>query len=134
MKERLENLFLQVQKPARYTGGELNSVTKNKDEVAVRFAFCFPDLYEVVNNGQWTIDKIVELTKDIYRDLNNNGKVDTTEDLFGYLSDPYSNLNAYSYYNICKYRNLFPILLGLKFQRHLLLSFFCLLFSLLHYQ
>ena len=47
MKKRLENILLQVQKPARYTGGELNSVTKNKDDVAVRFAFCFPDLYEV---------------------------------------------------------------------------------------
>ena len=47
MKKRLENILLQVQKPARYTGGELNSVTKNRDEVAVRFAFCFPDLYEV---------------------------------------------------------------------------------------
>ncbi len=47
MKKQLEDLFLQVQKPARYTGGELNSVMKNLDEVAVRFAFCFPDLYEV---------------------------------------------------------------------------------------
>ena len=47
MKQKLENLFLQVQKPARYTGGELNSVTKDPDQVAVRFAFCFPDLYEV---------------------------------------------------------------------------------------
>ncbi len=47
MKNRLENILLQVQKPARYTGGELNSITKNKDDVAVRFAFCFPDLYEV---------------------------------------------------------------------------------------
>ena len=46
-KERLEDLLLQVQKPARYAGGELNSVTKNLDDVAVRFAFCFPDLYEV---------------------------------------------------------------------------------------
>ncbi len=55
----------------------------------------FPDLYEVVNNGQWTIDKIVELTKDIYRDLNSNGKVDTQDDLFGYLSDGKSNMNAY---------------------------------------
>lgn len=44
---KLEELFLRVQKPSRYTGGELNSVTKNRDEVAVRFAFCFPDLYEV---------------------------------------------------------------------------------------
>ncbi len=46
-KQMLEELFLQVQKPARYTGGELNSVTKQPAEVAVRFAFCFPDLYEV---------------------------------------------------------------------------------------
>ena len=40
----LEELFEKVQKPARYTGGELNSVTKNKEKVSVRFAFCFPDL------------------------------------------------------------------------------------------
>ncbi len=46
-KEQLEDLLLQVQKPARYSGGELNSVTKNLDDIAVRFAFCFPDLYEV---------------------------------------------------------------------------------------
>ena len=45
--ENLEDVFLRVQKPSRYTGGELNSVTKNRDDVAVRFAFCFPDLYEV---------------------------------------------------------------------------------------
>ncbi|MBR5134160.1 MAG: TIGR03960 family B12-binding radical SAM protein [Clostridia bacterium] len=46
-KERLESLFLRVQKPARYTGGELNSIQKNASEMAVRIAFCFPDLYEV---------------------------------------------------------------------------------------
>ncbi len=46
-KQRLESLFLKVQKPARYTGGELNSVCKNAEEMAVRIAFCFPDLYEV---------------------------------------------------------------------------------------
>lgn len=43
----LEELFERVQKPARYTGGELNSVMKRKEEVAIRFAFCFPDTYEV---------------------------------------------------------------------------------------
>ena len=42
-----ENILNLVQKPARYAGGELNSVVKNKNDVAVRFAFCFPDLYEV---------------------------------------------------------------------------------------
>ena len=43
----LDELFDRVQKPARYTGGELNSVMKDKSQVSVRFAFCFPDLYEV---------------------------------------------------------------------------------------
>jgi radical SAM family uncharacterized protein len=43
----LEDLFKLVQKPGRYTGGELNSVTKDKEKVNIRFAFCFPDLYEV---------------------------------------------------------------------------------------
>lgn len=43
----LKQLFEKVQKPARYTGGELNSITKDCKNVSVRFAFCFPDLYEV---------------------------------------------------------------------------------------
>ncbi|MBQ2997893.1 MAG: TIGR03960 family B12-binding radical SAM protein [Oscillospiraceae bacterium] len=42
-----EKILSLVQKPARYCGGELNSVVKNKDDVLIRFAFCFPDLYEV---------------------------------------------------------------------------------------
>ncbi len=47
MNPALEQLFLKVQKPGRYTGGELNSVIKDKEEVNIRFAFAFPDLYEV---------------------------------------------------------------------------------------
>jgi len=47
MAYNLEDLFRLVKKPGRYTGGELNSVVKDKREVGVRFAFCFPDLYEV---------------------------------------------------------------------------------------
>ena len=43
----LDELLLRVQKPGRYAGGELNSVVKDPASVAVRFAFCFPDLYEV---------------------------------------------------------------------------------------
>lgn len=42
-----EKIFSKVQKPARYCGGELNSVVKDKKDILVRFAFCFPDLYEV---------------------------------------------------------------------------------------
>ena len=47
MDKKFEKLLLSVQKPGRYSGGELNSVIKNKDEVDVRFAFCFPDTYEI---------------------------------------------------------------------------------------
>ncbi len=47
MAVAIEPLLERVQKPARYTGGELNSVVKDKAAVSVRFAFCFPDLYEV---------------------------------------------------------------------------------------
>ena len=36
-----------VQKPARYTGGEYNEIRKNKEDVRVRVAFCFPDTYEI---------------------------------------------------------------------------------------
>lgn len=43
----IEKLLLKVQKPGRYVGGEKNSVVKNKADVDVRFAFCFPDTYEV---------------------------------------------------------------------------------------
>lgn len=43
----LNRLLKQVQKPARYTGGELNSVVKDNKDKLFRFAFCFPDLYEV---------------------------------------------------------------------------------------
>ncbi len=45
--EVLRKLIKNVQKPARYTGGEIGSVTKNKADVNIRFAFCFPDTYEV---------------------------------------------------------------------------------------
>lgn len=47
MDKKLEKALSLVQKPARYTGGELNSVIKDKQSVDVRFAFCFPDVYEI---------------------------------------------------------------------------------------
>lgn len=42
-----DKILSNVMKPTRYTGGELNSVIKNPDEVDVRFGFCFPDTYEI---------------------------------------------------------------------------------------
>ncbi len=44
---KLEKLLLTVQKPGRYSGGEQGSVIKDKTKVDVRFAFCFPDTYEI---------------------------------------------------------------------------------------
>lgn len=42
-----DRVLMAVEKPARYTGGEINSVIKDKDEVDVRIAMCFPDVYEI---------------------------------------------------------------------------------------
>ncbi len=43
----LKEILLQVEKPARYIGNEINMVKKNPDDVDIRIAFCFPDVYEV---------------------------------------------------------------------------------------
>ena len=47
LSERIENLMMSVQKPVRYMGGEFNAVMKDPERVDVRYAFLFPDTYEV---------------------------------------------------------------------------------------
>ena len=47
LSDRIENLFMSVQKPVRYMGGEFNAVMKDPALVDVRYAFLFPDTYEV---------------------------------------------------------------------------------------
>lgn len=47
LKDKIEKLALRSMKPSRYIGGEVGSVVKDKSKVDVRFAFCFPDTYEV---------------------------------------------------------------------------------------
>lgn len=42
-----DEILLQIEKPARYIGGEVNSVMKDKRAVDIRFCMCFPDVYEV---------------------------------------------------------------------------------------
>ncbi len=42
-----EEILLTVEKPARYIGNEVNSVVKDKTQVDIRFAMCFPDVYEI---------------------------------------------------------------------------------------
>ena len=43
----MDQLLRQVQKPSRYTGGEWGSIQKDLSDIDIRFAFCFPDVYEV---------------------------------------------------------------------------------------
>lgn len=47
LQHSLERILDRVQKPGRYVGGELNSIHKDKTAVQLRFAFCFPDTYEI---------------------------------------------------------------------------------------
>ena len=42
-----DEILLSVDKAARYIGGEVNSVMKDKNDVDIRFAMCFPDVYEI---------------------------------------------------------------------------------------
>ncbi len=42
-----DEILLQVEKPARYIGNEVNAVIKDKEKVDIRFAMCFPDVYEI---------------------------------------------------------------------------------------
>lgn len=42
-----EEVLLQIEQPARYIGNEFNSVVKDKEKVALRGAFLFPDVYEI---------------------------------------------------------------------------------------
>lgn len=42
-----DEILMKVDKAARYIGGEVNSVMKDKNDVEIRFAMCFPDVYEI---------------------------------------------------------------------------------------
>ncbi len=46
-KDMVYKILPEVSKPTRYIGNEFNSVHKNAEDVDIRFAFCFPDIYEV---------------------------------------------------------------------------------------
>lgn len=42
-----DDILMQIEKPARYIGGEVNSIMKDKEKTDIRFAMCFPDVYEI---------------------------------------------------------------------------------------
>lgn len=47
LQKKLDKILLNVQKPSRYVGGELNSIVKDKNYIDFRLAFVFPDTYEI---------------------------------------------------------------------------------------
>ena len=57
-------------------------------------SYNLPDMYQLVRDGKWTIDKLSDLSKDIYTDLNNNGERDF-DDFYGYSTSVTSNIGAY---------------------------------------
>lgn len=73
-------LFLTVSDMCLTYVGQTWSMFFEKDKCA---DYGLEDLYEVARGGQWTIDKLTELTRDIYQDLNGNGKADN-DDLYGF--------------------------------------------------
>ena len=42
-----DEILLSIEKPARYIGGEVNSVMKDPEKVDIRFAMCYPDVYVI---------------------------------------------------------------------------------------
>ena len=46
-QKNISSVLKSVNKPGRYIGGEYNSIIKSKADVKCRFAFCFPDTYEI---------------------------------------------------------------------------------------
>lgn len=42
-----ERILMRIEKPARYIGGEVNMIRKDPEDMAIRFAICFPDVYEI---------------------------------------------------------------------------------------
>jgi radical SAM family uncharacterized protein len=65
---KYNTILKKVEKPARYTGGELNAVMKNPEKTKVHFAFAFPDLYEIGMSftGMQIIYNILNQNDNIY--------------------------------------------------------------------
>ena len=55
----------------------------------------FPNLYETVLDGKWTIDTLIDLSKDMYQDINGDGKADEG-DSYGFAADKVTNLDAWT--------------------------------------
>ena len=65
---KLDSVLKKVMKPGRYTGGEYGQVIKNKEDMKARFAFCFPDTYEIgmSNLGMRLLYNALNLMPDVW--------------------------------------------------------------------
>ncbi len=68
MDKKMRSILKQVLKPGRYTGGEYGQVIKDKNDIKCRFAFCFPDTYEIgmSNLGVRLLYGVLNLEKDVW--------------------------------------------------------------------
>ncbi len=57
-------------------------------------SYGMPDMYEIVNEGKWTLDKLYEFSEGVYVDNNGDGQRDA-EDTYALVTDCRSNINAY---------------------------------------
>ena len=64
----ISSVLKSVQKPGRYIGGEYNAIIKDKEKVKCRFAFCFPDTYEIgmSNLGVRILYGVLNEEKDVW--------------------------------------------------------------------
>ena len=71
-----DDILMKMEKPARYIGNEMNSVMKDKADVDIRFAMCFPDVYEISKKGVANLLQILvnSLNFSAYSKINNNNK------------------------------------------------------------
>jgi len=67
LNEKIEKILYKVQKPGRYIGGEQNQTVKSND-IPIKFAFCYPDLYEVgmSNTGMKILYEIINNREDAW--------------------------------------------------------------------
>ena len=68
MDKKMRSILKQVSKPGRYTGGEYGQIIKDKNEIKCRFAFCFPDTYEIgmSNLGVRLLYGVLNQEKDVW--------------------------------------------------------------------
>ncbi len=84
--------FLAVGDYPLQTIGRTCCMLFDKDEAANNH---LPDMYQLVRDGKWTIDRLMEYAETAYRDLNGNGAKDTMIDFFGFTTDTGTNVSVW---------------------------------------